>query len=98
MRRPTASSTGSGHGALRVAYAYSASTRLPRLLQPALDAMSERSRESASLAVLGDDACVIAARSTARRSLLLGLGVGSRLPLHCSASGRVLLAALPARQ
>jgi len=87
-----------GHGALRVAYAYSASTRLPRLLQPALDAMSERSRESASLAVLGDDACVIAARSTARRSLLLGLGVGSRLPLHCSASGRVLLAALPARQ
>ena len=85
-----------GHGALRVAYAYAASTGLPRLLQPALDAMSERSRESASLAVLGDEACVIAARSTARRSLRLGLGVGSRLPLHCSASGRVLLAALPA--
>ena len=39
------------HGALRIGYAYAASTQLPRLIQPALDALSERSRESASLAV-----------------------------------------------
>ena len=31
------------------------------------------------------------ARSTARKSLTVGLGVGSQLPLHCSATGRVLL-------
>jgi IclR family pca regulon transcriptional regulator len=86
-----------GHGALRVAYAYS-STRLPRLLQPALDALSERSRESASLAVLHDNAAVIAARSTARRTMRVGLSVGSRLPLYCSAAGRALLAALPREQ
>lgn len=83
------------HGALRVAYAYTASTRLPRLVQPALDALCERCRDSASLAVLGDGFAVIAARSTARRTLRLGLCVGSRLPLHCSAAGRVLLSALP---
>jgi IclR family pca regulon transcriptional regulator len=83
-----------GHGALRIAYAYAASTRLPRLLQPALDALSERSRESASLAVLHGDAAVIAARSTARRTMRVGLGVGSRLPLYCSAAGRVLLASV----
>lgn len=87
-----------GHGALRVAHAYAASTRLPRLLQPALDALNERTRESASLSVLDGDAAVIAARSTARRTMRVGLGVGSRLPLYCSAAGRVLLASLPREQ
>ncbi|WP_137919035.1 IclR family transcriptional regulator C-terminal domain-containing protein [Hydrogenophaga sp. 2FB] len=84
-----------GHGALRLSYAYASSTKLPRLIQPVLDAMSERSRESASLAVLLDGAAVIAARSTARRTLRIGLVVGSRLPLYCSAAGRALLASLP---
>jgi IclR family transcriptional regulator, pca regulon regulatory protein len=85
-----------GHGALRIAYAYASSTRLPRLMQPALDSLSERTRESASVAVLHGADVVVAARSTARRSLTVGLGVGSRLPLHCSATGRTLLASLPA--
>jgi IclR family transcriptional regulator, pca regulon regulatory protein len=79
------------HGALRIGYAYASSTRLPRLLQPALDALSERSRESASLAVLHGDAVLIAGRSTARKTMHVGLGVGSRLPLHCSAAGRALM-------
>lgn len=83
------------HGILRLAYAYSASTRLPRLLQPTLDALSERTRESASLAVLHGMQVMVAARSTARKSLTVGLGVGSRLPLHCSATGRVLLSSRP---
>lgn len=84
-----------GHGALRISYAYASSTRLPRLIQPVLDALSERSRDSASLAVLLDGAAVIAARSTARRTMRVGLVVGSRLPLYCSAAGRALLASLP---
>ena len=83
------------HGVLRLTYAYAASTRLPRLLQPALDALSERTRESASVAVLHGHHVLVAARSTAQRSLSVGLGVGSELPLHCSATGRVLLAAKP---
>jgi IclR family pca regulon transcriptional regulator len=81
------------HGVLRLTYAYAAATRLPRLLQPALDALSERTRESASIAVLHGHHVLVAARSTAQRSLSVGLGVGSELPLHCSATGRVLLAA-----
>ncbi|MCK9512170.1 MAG: helix-turn-helix domain-containing protein [Pigmentiphaga sp.] len=87
-----------GHGALRLAYAYVSSTRLPRLIQPVLDALCERNRDSASLAVLFDAAAVIAARATARRTMRIGLVVGSRLPLHCSAAGRVLLAGLPEAQ
>src|SRR6059058_87261 len=68
------------HGALHLAYAYAASTRLPRLFQPVLDGLSERSRESASLAVLHRGDVLIAARSTARRTMRVGLTVGSRLP------------------
>lgn len=86
------------HGVLRLAYSYLSSTRMPRLMQPVLDSLSERTRESASIAVLHGDAAVIVARSTARRSMTVGLGVGSRLPLHCSATGRVLLAALSDEQ
>jgi len=78
------------HGALRVSYAYAASTRLPRLFQPALDALSERSRDSASLAVLHGDRVLIAARSTARRTLRVGLSVGSQLPVRSLLAGRAL--------
>ena len=79
------------HGALRIGHAYAASTQLPRLIQPTLDALSERSRESASLAVLDGDQVRIAARSTARRTMRVALAVGSSLPLHCSAAGRALM-------
>lgn len=87
-----------GHGSLRLAYGYVSSTRLPRLIQPMLDTLCERNHHSASLAVLFDGAAVIAARATALRTMRVGLVVGSKLPLHCSAAGRALLAALPAAQ
>lgn len=81
--------------ALLVAHAYLASRPTPSLAQPLLDALSERTRESASLGTLLDDDAIIIARSTARRSLSTGLGIGSRLPAYCSAMGRVMLASLP---
>ncbi len=56
---------------------------------------SERTRESASIAVLDSQDAVFVARSTHRRSLSTGLEVGARLPAYCSATGRVLLAAMP---
>lgn len=84
--------------ALLVAHAYLASRPMPSLAQPLLDALSERTRESASLGQLLDDHAIIVARSTARRSLSTGLGIGSRLPAYCSALGRVLLAGLPPQE
>lgn len=83
---------------LLVANAYLASRPTPNIVQPLLDALSERTRESASIAKLMDDSAIIIARSTARQSLTVGLRIGSRLPAYCSATGRVLLAALPARE
>lgn len=84
--------------ALLIAHAYLASRPTPGLAQPLLDALSERTRESASLGKLLDDHVVIVGRSSARRSLSTGLGIGSRLPAYCSALGRVLLASLPVHE
>ena len=81
--------------ALLVAHAYLASRPTPSLAQPLLDALSERTHESASMGKLVGDDVIIIARSTARRSLSTGLGIGSRLPAYCSAMGRVLLSSLP---
>ncbi|KQT13180.1 IclR family transcriptional regulator domain-containing protein [Ramlibacter sp. Leaf400] len=81
--------------ALLVGHSYLVSRPLPQLAQPLLDALAERTRQSATFGtLLGDDALIIA-RSTARRSLSTGLAIGSRLPGYCSALGRTLLASLP---
>jgi IclR family pca regulon transcriptional regulator len=81
---------------LRLGHAYVASDPLTKVAQPILEMTSERTRESASIAVLDAQDAVFVARSTHRRSLSTGLGVGARLPAYCSATGRVLLSELPA--
>nr|MDP2190406.1 IclR family transcriptional regulator C-terminal domain-containing protein [Rhodoferax sp.] len=81
--------------ALRLGHAYVLSIPLTRVAQPILELTSERTQESSSLAVLDSQDVVFVARSTHRRSLSFGLGVGARLPAYCSATGRVLLSAQP---
>lgn len=84
--------------ALRLGHAYVASDRLTQVAQPILEMTSERTKESCSLAVLDSQDAVFVARSTHRRSLSSGLGVGARLPAYCSAAGRVLLSELAQTQ
>jgi IclR family pca regulon transcriptional regulator len=79
---------------LKLAHAYVISTKLPGLVQPVLEATSERIQEAASIAVLDGLEAVFIARSTTRRSLSAGLAIGSRLPAYCAATGRVLLSDL----
>lgn len=81
--------------ALRLGHAYVASNTLTKVAQPILEMTSERTHESASIAVLDSQDAVFVARSTHRRSLSTGLGVGARLPAYCSATGRVLLSETP---
>lgn len=83
---------------LLVAHSYLSSRPTPQLAQPLLVALSERTRESATVGTLLGDDVIILARATARRSLSTGLAIGSRLPSYCSALGRVLLASLPPAQ
>jgi IclR family pca regulon transcriptional regulator len=82
--------------ALRLGHAYVLSNGLAKVAQPILEMTSERTQESASIAVLDVQEAVFIARSTRRHSLSGGLGIGTRLPAFCSATGRVLLSAQPA--
>lgn len=81
---------------LRLGHAYVASDPLAKVAQPILEMTSERTHESSSIAVLDSQDAVFVARSTHRRSLSTGLGVGARLPAYASATGRVLLSERPA--
>ncbi|MFC5497662.1 IclR family transcriptional regulator C-terminal domain-containing protein [Caenimonas terrae] len=83
---------------LRLGHAYVASDPLTKVAQPILEMTSERTKESASIAVLDAQDSVFVARSTHRRSLSSGLGIGVRLPAYASATGRVLLAEQPVAQ
>lgn len=80
---------------LLLARPYLVSRPAPQLAQPILDTLAERTRQSASLGIMLDNEVLIIARSTGRRTLSTGLGIGSRLPAYCSSLGRALLSALP---
>ena len=63
--------------------------------RPYLESLTERTGESASIAILDDTDILYVARSQTRRLMTLAVTVGSRLPAHATSKGRVLLAFLP---
>jgi IclR family pca regulon transcriptional regulator len=83
---------------LELGFAYLTSLPLWQQAQPAMEALVETVQESCSAAVLDGAEIVYVLRVQARRILSLSLGVGSRLPAHCTAMGRVLLAGQPEAQ
>lgn len=83
---------------LLLARPYLSSRAAPQVAQPILDKLADRTRQSASLGVLLDKEVLIIARSTGRRTLSTGLGIGSRLPVFCSALGRAMLSRLSAEE
>lgn len=83
---------------LLLARPYLTSRAAPQVAQPILDKLADRTRQSASLGVLLDNEVLIIARSTGRRTLSTGLGIGSRLPVFCSALGRAMLSRLSAEE
>lgn len=80
---------------LRLGYAYLSSASLPKLAQPVLESVGERTQEVASIAVLDGEDILFVARSAVRRILVAATSVGTRFPAYCTAMGRVLLASLP---
>lgn len=83
---------------LRLGTACLATMPLPQIVQPHLDALSERVGQSASLSVLDGAEIVYVARAAQRRVMSVTLMPGSRLPAYCTSMGRVLMAALPQDQ
>lgn len=89
---------GLGIAAFELSSAYSRQEPLARLGRPLLAGLVDRVGESAHLAVLhgGDVLYLVEERARNRPSLVTEVGV--RLPAHLTASGRAILAALPASQ
>lgn len=79
---------------MRLGSAYLATAPLPELAQPCLDAVRDELGESVSLAVLDGSEASFIARAEGPRLVTTGVRLGTRLPAHASATGRVLLGAL----
>ena len=80
---------------LDLGYAYISSCKLPDLVQPDMEALSERCNESVSASVLDGDEIVYIARVPTKRIMTIALSLGSRLPAASTSMGRALLADLP---
>lgn len=79
---------------LRLGQSYMRSARLPRIIQPQLQNIALAMQEASSVGVLdGGDVIAIAA-VTVGRVVSTTLQPGTRVPAHCSANGRMLLAGL----
>jgi DNA-binding IclR family transcriptional regulator len=89
---------GLGVAAFEVGSGYTRQEPLQRIARRQLAELADRTRQSAHLAVLhGRDVLyVVEERAPGRPPLVTDVGV--RLPAHLTASGRAILAALPAAQ
>jgi IclR family pca regulon transcriptional regulator len=80
---------------LNLGWAYLSSLNLWETAQPMMEELAQRTNESCSAATLDLPDVVYVARMPTRRIMTISLGVGTRLPAHCTGMGRVLLAGLP---
>lgn len=79
---------------LNLGHAYFSSLDLVQRTQPLLDELGEAVHTNCALAMLNWSDVVYLVRSQSRRLIQRSLGMGSRLPAHCTSLGRVLLAHL----
>ena len=79
---------------LNLGHAYFSSIELVQRAQPVLDALGEAVHTNCALAMLNRSDVVYLVRTQSRRLTQRSLGMGSRLPAHCTSLGRVLLAQL----
>jgi len=81
---------------LDLGYTYLATVSVGEIAQPFIEKVVERLHESCSMAILDGHECLYVARVPARRIITTNLVVGSRVPAHATALGKVLLSHLPA--
>ncbi len=81
---------------LELGYSVLSSKGVWDIARPFIEHLSEDVRESVSAAVLDKFDVVYVSGAQYHRVISVGISVGSRFPAHCTANGRVLLAALPA--
>lgn len=75
--------------------AFHFSARVDEVLQPDLRALVDRFGDAASVGTLDGDDVIYVAHVSVQRARRVAAVAGARYPAHCTALGRVLLAALP---
>lgn len=71
---------------------------LRRLALPFLEVLAESTQETVNITVLDRDECVNIERITSPKAIRYAGWLGRRTPLHCTATGKVLLAHMPAEE
>ena len=77
---------------------YLTADRLVRTVQPSLDDLSRRLRESTTFGVLDGDDVVYLGKAQAARLLSTSIGIGTRLPVQCAAAGWAILSTFEPRR
>lgn len=97
-RNPITDKYSLGFGVVRLAALVTAGLDLVRQARPVLERLAEDTGETVNLAIL-DGARVVNIDQIAAPHLVVNVNwVGKRTPLHCTSSGKVLLAHLSDRQ
>src|SRR3989442_8813086 len=84
-----------GFGLVRLAAVVTAGLDLVRQARPTLERLAQAAGETVNLAVLDGDRVVNIDQITAGHLVVNVNWVGKRTPLHCTSSGKVLLAHVP---
>jgi IclR family pca regulon transcriptional regulator len=79
---------------LEIGQGYFTSDSLPEISQPFLQGVADRTHESTSVSVWDETDVVHVARVEVQRIMPYAIRVGSRLPAHATAMGKVLLGGL----
>ncbi len=83
-----------GVGLFRIGSAYLRIRKLPEIARPVLRQLQQSSDETVNLSLLEDSSMVCVAQAESHASVRAFFRLGRQLPLHASAAGKALLAAL----
>lgn len=78
--------------ALRIGQAYVDSAQLPRMLRPIVEQVARQTQEHVSVGTRDGDEIIHLVRSRYSHVASLSIRPGSRVPMYCTASGRIWLA------
>lgn len=87
-----------GLNILRLGFDYLSAMDIVQIGQPILQRLRDITSYSAHLCVLDGRDVVYVARASAIGELPTGVSIGTRLPAHCTAIGRVLLMTMPEQE
>ena len=79
---------------LRIGQAYVDSAQLPRMLRPIVEQVARQTQEHVSVGTRDGDEIIHLVRSRYSHIASLSIRPGSRVPMYCTAGGRIWLAAL----